>query len=133
VTAYLNGGSSASKWIWTSQGIIATGVGGARQDIQFHDINGDGRADYLWINRLDGSVQEWQNGGAKTGGGWLWTSQGQIASGVGANGYCTQFADTTGTGRADYLNVVPSSGAVLEWLVGIFYTFTILKGLRVLQ
>jgi hypothetical protein len=115
VTAYLNGGSGSNGWIWRPQGIIATGVGGARQDIQFHDINGDGLADYLWVNRIDGSVTEWRNGGGKAGDIWEWYPQGQIATGVGANGMCIQFADTNGKGRADYLNISPSSGAATEW------------------
>lgn len=113
VTAFLNGGSSSSGWIWTSQGVIATGVGAARQDIKFADLNGDGLADYLWVNRLDGSVSEWQNAGTK--GNWQWAPQGQIATGVGSNGLSIQFAVLNGKGRADYLNVAPSSGAVTQW------------------
>jgi hypothetical protein len=114
VTAYLNGGNAASGWIWYPQGVIATGVGAARADVQFHDLNGDGKADYLWVDRTVGSVQVWQNGGSGSNG-WIWNPQGEVASGVGANGLCIQFADTTGDGRADYLNVAPASGAVSEW------------------
>ncbi|KAF2872785.1 hypothetical protein BDV95DRAFT_398340 [Massariosphaeria phaeospora] len=102
VKAYLNGGSGSNGWVWESRGVIAKGVGAPRQDIKFADINGDGLADYLWVNRLDGSVSEWQrNGGMRDE--WQWIPQGQIAAGVGANGLTVQFASLSGSGRADYL------------------------------
>jgi hypothetical protein len=119
VTAYLNGGSSTNGWLWHSQGVIATGVGGARLDIKFHDIDGDGLADYLWVNRFDGSVLEWKNGG-KVGEKWEWDSQGKIAAGVGTNGLNIQFANINGEGRSDYLKISPSSGSVIEWYNGCF-------------
>lgn len=119
VTAYINGGSGSDGWNWKSQGVIATGVEASRQDVQFHDIDGDGLADYLWVNRLDGSVSQWKNGGL-TDNGWHWSAQGQIATGVGANGLAIQFAILNGNGRADYLNVDPESGAVTQWANGCF-------------
>lgn len=118
VKAYLNGGSSSDGWVWTSQGVIATGVGPPREDVKFADINGDGLADYLWVNRLDGAVSEWQNGGAQ--GGWKWIPLDRIATGVGANGLSVQFAVLSGKGRADYLHVDPASGSVTLWVNGCF-------------
>lgn len=119
VKAYLNGGNGSNGWIWESQGVIATGVGAPRQDIKFADINGDGLADYLWVNRIDGSVSEWQrNGGMRDE--WQWNPQGQIATGVGANGLAVQFASLNGNGRADYLKVDPATGAVTIWANGCF-------------
>jgi hypothetical protein len=118
VTAYLNGGSSGDGWLWRSQGVIATGAGASRQDVKFADIDGDGLADYLWINRLDGSVSEWRNDG--TADNWQWDPQGEIATGVGANGLSIHFAVLNGNGRADYLNVDPASGAVTQWVNGCF-------------
>jgi hypothetical protein len=118
VTAYLNGGSGSDGWLWEPQGVIAKGVGAPRQDIKFADINGDGLADYLWVNRLDGSVSEWQNGGMKEV--WQWYPQGKIATGVGANGLAVHFAVLNGNGRADYLKVDPASGAVTIWANGCF-------------
>lgn len=119
VTAYLNGGNGANGWIWYPQGVIATGVGACREDVQFHDLNGDGKADYLWVDRLIGSLQVWRNGGVGANG-WIWYPQGEVASGVGANGLCIQFADTTGDGRADYLDIDPNLGSVSEWFNGCY-------------
>lgn len=118
VTAYLNGGSGTDGWIWEPQGEIATGVGALRQDVKFADINGDGLADYLWVNRFDGSVSEWRNGGKQDI--WQWSAQGQIATGVGSNGAAVLFASLSGQGRADYLKVEPATGAVTIWANGCF-------------
>ena len=121
VQAWLNGGQDAAVpdgWLWTPAGTIATGVGAPGSQIQFADLTGDGRADYLVVNP-DGSVQAWLNGGqdAAVPDGWLWTPAGTIADGVGAPGSQIQFADLTGSGRADYLNV-NSDGSVQAWLNG---------------
>ncbi|KAJ3473609.1 hypothetical protein NLG97_g10219 [Lecanicillium saksenae] len=120
VTAYINGGPNASApggWVWLPQGVIATGVGAARQDVQFADINGDGKADYLWVGRIDGTVNLWYNGGPGSDK-WIWYPAGEVATGTGSNGQSVMFADTTGSGRDDYLVVTPSSGAVSVWLNG---------------
>lgn len=120
VTAYINGGPSASQpggWLWLPQGVIATGVGAARQDVQFADINGDGKADYLWVGRIDGTVNLWYNGGPGSDK-WIWYPAGEVATGTGSNGQSVMFADTTGSGRDDYLVVTPSTGAVSVWLNG---------------
>ena len=114
VTAFINGGGGSDGWIWQPQGIITAGVGGARQDVRFHDIDGDGLADYLWVNRLDGSVSEWKNGGLAANG-WQWQPQGKIVPGFGANGLSIQFGFVTNSRRVDYLVVVPESGAVTQW------------------
>lgn len=120
-TAYLwlNGGTGKDgKWIWTSKGKIATGVGAVREDIRLADINGDGKADYLWVNQTTGETKMWRNGGMGSDGNWIWTPQGEIATGVGAVGSLVRFADLGGTGRADYLTIVPNSLGVMQWLNG---------------
>ncbi len=121
VQAWPHGGQDAAVpdgWLWTPAGTIAAGVGAPGSQIQFADLTGDGRADYLAVNP-DGSVQAWLNGGqdAAAPDGWLWTPAGTIADGVGAPGSQIQFADLTGSGRADYLNV-NSDGSVQAWLNG---------------
>ncbi|MGW9396547.1 FG-GAP-like repeat-containing protein [Streptomyces sp. NPDC055642] len=119
VRAWTNGGPKAGggDWIWSTQGTIASGVGAAGRNVRFADLNGDGRADYVVIN-ADGSVRAWTNGGPKSGGGdWIWSTQGTIASGVGAAGRNVRFADLTGDGRADYL-VVHADSAVDLWANG---------------
>ena len=43
---------------------------------------------------------------------------GNIALGVGANGYNMRFADLNGDGRADYLSLRSEKGAVTMWYNG---------------
>lgn len=119
VTAYINGGYDAatSKWLWYPYGMIASGVGAGREDVHFADIDGDGKADYLWIDRLTGALDLWYNGGGEPSN-WIWYPAGQVASGVGTNSLCVMFADTTGSGRDDYLDITPGSGAISAWLNG---------------
>lgn len=61
-TMYRNGGQVSGGWTWYPYGVIATGVGASRQDIHFADINGDGKADYLTVDRISGSTMAWRNG-----------------------------------------------------------------------
>ncbi|MEU7192987.1 FG-GAP-like repeat-containing protein [Streptomyces xinghaiensis] len=119
VRAWTNGGPKpgGGDWYWTPQGTIAGGVGAPGSQIQFADINGDDRADYVVVND-SGSVRAWTNGGPKPGGGdWYWAPQGTIAGGVGAAGRNVRFADLTGDRRADYL-VVHANSAVDLWVNG---------------
>lgn len=127
VTAFLNLGPPNGEESlhgaqpgWVAQGVIATGVGAgdARANIQFADLNGDGRAEYLWIHP-NGSVTAWLNLGGPDDGlnaakvGWL--PQGLIANGIGASGSSIHFADMNGDGRAEYLSV-DDGGAVTCYL-----------------
>ncbi|CZR50217.1 uncharacterized protein PAC_00089 [Phialocephala subalpina] len=113
---WLNGGQgSDGNWIWNSKGKIATGVGASREDVHFADIDGDGKVDYLWVDRLSGETRMLKNGGEGGDGNWIWTFKGEIATGVGTNGAVVRFADLSGSGRSDYLNVVPWSSGVTMW------------------
>lgn len=47
--------ADTGKIFWLPQGTIATGFSANRRTVQVADINGDRRADYLWIHD-DGSV-----------------------------------------------------------------------------
>jgi hypothetical protein len=115
VTAWLNGGhdpTSPSGWDWNPQGVIAPGVGAPGSEVQFADVNGDGKADYLVVGAGYGSVTAWFNGGhdSNSPSGWDWNPQGVIAPGVGDPGSQIRFASLYGSGRADYLDVQPNSG-----------------------
>ncbi|KAL8688084.1 MAG: hypothetical protein Q9218_005918 [Villophora microphyllina] len=111
LTAYVNGGSRAdgsNGWVWYPQGqngIINTGIGATRDQIQLADINGDGRADYLAIDQVSGAVTCYLNGGRNPDApdGWVWLPQGPIATGIGRDGKGVRFADINGDGRADYV------------------------------
>jgi hypothetical protein len=118
VTAFLNLGSASGEESdqgaavqWLPQGVIASGVGAQRQEVQFavcllyfpweivlnsgQDLNGDGRAEYLWVHS-NGSVEAWLNLGGPNDGpnaaqvGWLYN--GLIATGIGAPGSSISFA-----------------------------------------
>ncbi|KAJ6595095.1 SGNH hydrolase-type esterase domain-containing protein [Mycena vulgaris] len=122
-TAFLNLGSgqtgiNAGQVQWLSSGVIAAGVGAARHQVQFADLNGDGRAEYLFVHD-DGSVDAWLNLGgpdngpnaAKVG----WSPSGTIAAGIGKDGAGVRFADLNGDGRAEYL-YLDENGAMTAYL-----------------
>jgi hypothetical protein len=54
------GGNGNITWIPT--GVIAAGVGDDGRTVQFGDLNGDGRWDYLDVNSTSGAVNAWLNG-----------------------------------------------------------------------
>lgn len=122
VTAYLNGGANSEAnlgWLWMPAGKIASGVGPGNE-IRFADIDGDGKADYLVVDKATDSVTEYLNGGpdSAANGGWVWINQGKIATGVGAAGQSIVFGAVSSRGRADYLVITPGSGAVSLWANG---------------
>lgn len=124
VEAYLNmgpGGGGADSGVvgWSSQGVVATGVGVTRENVVFADMNGDGKADYLAVSRTDGSVRMWLNGGSADNGARVnWASHGTIATGVGTTGQGLQFGDLNGDLRAEYLDVAYDTSATNAWLNG---------------
>ncbi|KAJ7859025.1 hypothetical protein B0H14DRAFT_2351404 [Mycena olivaceomarginata] len=120
-TAFLNlgstqGGTNAGQVQWLPSGVIATGVGAARHQVQFADLNGDGRAEYLFVHD-DGSVDAWLNlGGPDDGPNALtWFPAGTIATGIGKDGTGVRFADLNGDGRAEYL-YLEADGAMTAYL-----------------
>ncbi|CAO1598290.1 hypothetical protein XANCAGTX0491_002060 [Xanthoria calcicola] len=120
VTAYVNGGPAADgHWIWHPQpALIAGGVGGKRDEIQFADLNGDGRAEYLWVHK-DGSVDVWlnQRDGAETASTLAinWNPQTRSTTGIGRDGAGVRFADLNGDGRAEYI-YVQDNGELIVYL-----------------
>lgn len=110
-------GGDPSKPVWVSEGTIATGIAGGT--VEFADINGDGRADYLSVNPSTGAVTEYLNAGPPSGGDPakpVWVNEGVIATGAIASGQTAMLADLNGDRRADYLAVNSSTGAVTEYL-----------------
>lgn len=94
-------------------GVLGTsGFGGNRTTSHLVDINGDGRADLVWVD-AGGNVNAWLNTG--TGTDITWVPIGEIASGIGNGGISVTFGDVDGDGRADYLYVNPD-GSMDVWL-----------------
>ncbi|KAL4886051.1 hypothetical protein BJY04DRAFT_213590 [Aspergillus karnatakaensis] len=120
VKAYLNTpGASEDEVIWMPQGEIASGIGKDGDGVQFADMNGDGRDDYLWVSK-EGAVICYLNKPGKERGKPSWhpigeTARGEIASGVGASRDRILFGDIDGDGRDDYL-VVGDGGQLEAWL-----------------
>ncbi|OAA69170.1 lipolytic protein G-D-S-L family [Akanthomyces lecanii RCEF 1005] len=99
----------------------ASGVGQRPEEISFYDIDGDGKADYVWTRPLDGQVQVWLNMYPQLP---AWRHIGVVKDDVGTSGANIRFAQLTGTkqqpgsGRADYVAVDPTTGAIAAWLNG---------------
>lgn len=119
-TAYVNGGPAADgTWIWYPQpSNIAGGVGGKRGEIQFADLNDDGRAEYLWVHP-DGSVDVWLNQQQSTETASKlainWLPQTRSAGGIGRDGAGVRFSDLNGDGRAEYI-YVQDDGSLIVYL-----------------
>ncbi|MEV5542822.1 hypothetical protein AB0L13_38975 [Saccharopolyspora shandongensis] len=64
VEAWLNrGGDQDGKPGWELRGQIASGVLPDGHVLEFADIDGDGRDDYLGYDQESGSLQAWINNG----------------------------------------------------------------------
>lgn len=125
VTAYYNHGSpagatnaTAAQIIWYPAGTITPGVGAQRQELRFADLNGDGRAEMLWV-QPNGAVVCYLNGGqipgSATPANVNWIYQGVIATGIGEPASSITFADLDGDGRAEYLSVGAIGDVVAYW------------------
>jgi lysophospholipase L1-like esterase len=121
VEAYLNaGGNDPGRPVWVPKGIIATGGTpgtSGKSEIQFADLNGDGRDDYLMV-LPNFAVMAYLNAGGPDPGKPTWVEKGLIATGgtPGPGGKPEiQFADLNGDDRAEYLMVSPT-GAVQSYL-----------------
>ncbi|MFC4049851.1 GDSL-type esterase/lipase family protein [Actinomadura syzygii] len=117
VRAWINaGGDQDGKPGWIERGQIASGVKlDAQEGIDFADIDGDGRDDYLVYNTVTGAVKAWINVGGDRDGKPGWIERGQIASGVESTARPV-FADIDGDKRADYLMANPRTGTVRAWI-----------------
>ena len=57
-----NDGDDDPPWIWEDRGLVASGIGIGGGEVVFADLDGDGRAEYLWIEDETGAVYGWGNG-----------------------------------------------------------------------
>lgn len=118
VRAWMNRGGRPSNPVWVPAGEIASGTGhdAATESVRFADLQGDGRDDYLVLNRTSGAVKAWKNAGPGANGNPVWLPAGQIASGTGhSSSEAVTFANITCDKRADYLVGNGTSGAVKAW------------------
>jgi len=129
-----DGPAPGGGYIWTSVGLVAPGIQGSGytgpQDgqIQFVDLDGNGKADYVWVH-TDGSLSVWVNSGIGSNGDPVWSGPANGWDGfwdpsspavpLGAPpGYdgtgSIQFADLDGDGLPDYVWVHPD-GSISWW------------------
>ncbi|KAK2029622.1 hypothetical protein LX32DRAFT_616739 [Colletotrichum zoysiae] len=99
----------------------AEGISQRPEEISFHDINGDGKADYVWTRPHDGAVFAWYNNYPNQP---AWLPQGQIAQGwtsgrfvKWASMYQKRFKKLAKPSTS-YLAVRPSDGALAVWFNG---------------
>lgn len=129
----MNGGPTADGgWNWNKYNDgknIADGIGFTREHVQFKDIDGDRKADYIGVDQLDGHTIVYRNLGPKEGGwgrlsskpfatnltslGWEPMNEGKpIASGIGAVGADVLWGRLEKTNRYSYVGVSPNTGAL---------------------
>ncbi|KAF5019289.1 hypothetical protein F66182_8707 [Fusarium sp. NRRL 66182] len=99
---------------WGGGNKIADGLGLDPRYVRLHDMNGDGKADYVWIHPRTGEIRCWINNLPDH-----WTpagsnSNGVIGSGVGP-AETIYIADMNGDGMSDYLVVDATKGSVRIW------------------
>jgi hypothetical protein len=100
--------------IWSEGQTVATGVGEPGSKIQFADLTGDGKADYI-VQYAGGAAKAYRNlGKIPDGAGRKWGSMGTVATGVSPQGP-VRYADLNGDGKADYL-VAFGGGAVNAYI-----------------
>ncbi|QIW95188.1 hypothetical protein AMS68_000706 [Peltaster fructicola] len=120
VKAWLNQGKSDKGFSWKSLGNITDQYGESSR-VEFADLDGDGKVDYLVVDNIIGSVEEWRNGGQNSDGAWDWEPKGEIAAGTSRKGTGVQFAKLSGDKKADYVIVDPSGSCYL-WINEGVYT-----------
>ncbi|KAL9600416.1 MAG: hypothetical protein Q9219_003169 [cf. Caloplaca sp. 3 TL-2023] len=141
---YINGGPQGNGgWNWAPYNDfknIAEGIGFTRDHVQFKDIDGDGLADYIGVDQMDGHTVVYRNLGPQPEGHWGWFGWNDgkpigkclavlflvafqmlmllAASGIGSVGADVIFGRMEKTARYSYLGVAPNSGALRAYLNG---------------
>ncbi|KAH6991147.1 hypothetical protein BKA56DRAFT_667650 [Ilyonectria sp. MPI-CAGE-AT-0026] len=110
-----NKDSPMDSWVRMEDAEAKNGIQRRSEEILFHDINGDGKADYLWVNPANGIVRAWINNYPKSP---AWIDSGEYAGSVGTAGNNIRFAKLQATGRASLIVVDRSSNAIAAWLNG---------------
>jgi hypothetical protein len=95
--------------MWKNMGTIPPSWGGPQliaagpskgvwgTDIQFGDTNGDGRMDYIHVNRITAAIEVWQNLGFAADGSINWSAPQPWADSVGKGvaGYSIRVVDVS--------------------------------------
>ncbi|KAK1448624.1 hypothetical protein CMEL01_07939 [Colletotrichum melonis] len=98
---------------WTEAGKVADGLKLDSKFVRLHDMNGDGKADYIWLNPENGEIRCWINNLPAP-----WSPAGTNNSIIGSGAGVAEsvfLADMNGDGLEDYMIVNPQNGAVKIW------------------
>ncbi|KAL8846048.1 MAG: hypothetical protein Q9221_008832 [Calogaya cf. arnoldii] len=102
---------------WAPSLEIAAGFGLNYSGIRLADLDGDGRADYLWVDPTTGALRASLNRIDIIDADWLPVNGGEDIVAGGGEGAGVHFADINADGKADYLFVL-NDGAVDVWVNG---------------
>jgi len=114
LNAWFNSGFSDTP-VWQEMGEIATGVGDTA-GVYLEDLNGDGRADYIWLNSIGAATVYINYRGHAAGLAPNWVSYGVVATGIGTSRDNITFGDMNGDGKKDYVFVHADTGELDVWL-----------------
>ncbi|KAL2066782.1 hypothetical protein VTL71DRAFT_2854 [Oculimacula yallundae] len=119
------GEASQPKWLPSPQ-FEAEGIGRRPEEITFKDVNGDGKADYIWTHPTTGASTVWLNNFPMSP---KYLQQPEIAGGVGVSGNNVRYVYVQKTGRASYVALDQNTGAFSAWLYNCpFRGFDIYRG-----
>ncbi|KAL2782956.1 SGNH hydrolase-type esterase domain-containing protein [Aspergillus keveii] len=90
-----------------------------RANLRWVDVNGDGKADMVWLDKFGGDAYVWYNEKEEpapgTASSMIWRSGGP-AYRQSARGEAIHFADLTNNGRMDMIDVTPQTNIAHAWL-----------------
>ncbi|EPE33632.1 SGNH hydrolase [Glarea lozoyensis ATCC 20868] len=112
---------------WLQYGVVYTPgslmAGHTRKDVHLADLNGDGKCDFLIVDKASGSVRMIRNDYSAATDKFAWTDMGIVFDGGGCKNHYgvglfdmgVRFADITGNGFPDYLCIDPD-GRTDAWI-----------------
>ncbi|KAJ4264235.1 hypothetical protein NW762_005429 [Fusarium torreyae] len=92
---------------WSDADQVKKAEGADRANLRWHDVNGDGKADLLWVDKFNGNAKVFYNKGEgdHSGSSFMWSEASEAFEGTVA-GTCQYFPDLDGNGRADLHSVL---------------------------
>lgn len=115
---YVSGALHQNDGSFKDVGQIKVAEGHDRAMLRFADVNGDGKDDFLWIEKFSGDTFVWYNGGEDSsrplGSAFYWRQQTEKAYAGLAAGTCLFYTDLSGDWRADEHYVLESLNNVAE-------------------
>lgn len=80
---------------WGTPRKVADGVGALPRDIHFADTNGDGKLDYVVVDRVSGAARSWLHGGFRSDNSIAWNSPISFADGPGSVGRSIEITEVS--------------------------------------